>query len=41
LPEETDHDVLLLSMALPCWAGERYLKKPDSAPGLPYALRTG
>jgi hypothetical protein len=38
---EGDHDDLVLSVALACWAGERFLRKVDSEPALPHALRTG
>jgi hypothetical protein len=29
---EGDHDDLVLSVAMPCWSGERFLKKEDSIP---------
>jgi hypothetical protein len=29
---EGDHDDLVLSVALACWAGERFMEKPDSLP---------
>ena len=29
---EGDHDDLVLSVALACWAGERYMEKLDSVP---------
>jgi hypothetical protein len=29
---EGDHDDLVLAVAMPCWCGERYLRKVDSIP---------
>jgi hypothetical protein len=28
---EGDHDDLVLSVAMACWAGERFLRKPELA----------
>ncbi len=33
---EGDHDDLVLSVALACWAGERYIRKEDSVPVGPW-----
>ena len=30
--DEGDHDDLALSVALACWAGERYMAKEESVP---------
>jgi hypothetical protein len=38
---EGDHDDLVLSVALACWAGERFLEKVDSVPVGPPALVLG